>query len=337
MSDSGTDLLGIPAGLPYRATIAGIGYALPRNSYPNAVVENMIGVKPDWLESRTGIKERRWADTDETVLTLAEKAGQDAIDMSGLKNEDIDHVIVATYTFPWITPNAGPFLAKSMNLGNGNAGAIDVSAACTGWLAGVKYASGMVETGRAKNVLVIASDVISPLGSEDQKAGVAVMADGAGAGVISRSSEDHAGAIGEIVLKSDGTYAEMIGGFKNTERTWMRGQETYLVAVTELVNVTKEVLALSEKVKDDVDLFVFHQANGRILQAVGARLDVDPGKSVTYLGDTGNISAATIPMAFTRAREDGKLHQGDLVLTAAFGAGVVWGGGMLRWGIPDPS
>lgn len=110
-----------------------------------------------------------------------------------------------------------------------------------------------------------------------------------------------------------------------------------MVAVSELVNVTKEVLALSEKVKDDVDLFVFHQANGRILQAVGARLDVDPDKSVTYIGDTGNISAATIPMAFTRAREDGKLHQGDLVLTAAFGAGVVWGGGMLRWGIPDPS
>lgn len=335
MSDQEADLLGIPAGLPYRATIAGIGYALPRNSYANAVVEEMIGVKPDWLESRTGIRERRWADTDETVLTLAQKAGQDAIDMAGLKNEDIDHVIVATYTFPWITPNAGPFLTKAM--GMGNAAAIDVSAACTGWLAGVKYASGMIETGRAKNVLVVASDVISPLGSEDQKAGVAVMADGAGAGVITRQSDDAQGAIGEIILKADGTYAEMIGGFKNTERTWMRGQETYMVAVSELVNVTKEVLALSEKVKDDVDLFVFHQANGRILQAVGARLDVDPEKSVTYIGDTGNISAATIPMAFTRAREDGKLHQGDLVLTAAFGAGVVWGGGMLRWGIPDPS
>ncbi len=335
MSDQDADLLGIPAGLPFRATIAGIGYALPRTSYPNAVVEQMIGVKPDWLESRTGIKERRWADVDETVLTLAQKASQDAIDMAGLENSDIDHVIVATYTFPWITPNAGPFLTKAM--GMGNAAAIDVSAACTGWLAGVKYAASMIETGRANNVLVVASDVISPLGSEDQKAGVAVMADGAGAGVLTRQSVEKPGAVGELILKADGTYAEMIGGFKNTERTWMRGQETYMVAVAELVNVTKEVLALSEKTKEDVDLFVFHQANGRILQAVGARLDIDPEKSVTYLGDTGNISAATIPMAFTRAREDGLLHQGDLVLTAAFGAGVVWGGGMLRWGVPDPA
>ena len=304
------------------------------NSYPNAVVEDLIGVAPDWLESRTGIKARHWADQDETVLTLAQEASEKAIEMAGLENSDIDHVILATYTFPWITPNAAPFLTRAM--GMDRAAAVDVSAACAGWLSGVKYASAMIETGRARNVLVVASDVISPLGSGDQKAGVAVMADGAGAGVVTRQSDEHLGAIGEITIHADGTYAEMVGGYKNTERLWMKGQETYMVAVSELVNVTKEVLAQSEKTKEDVDLYVFHQANGRILQAVGARLDLPPEKSVTYLGDTGNISAATIPMAFTRAREDGLLHQGDLTLTAAIGAGYIWGGGLLRWGIPDP-
>ena len=336
MSDQDADLLGIPAGLPFRATLAGVGFALPRTSYSNAVVEQLIGVKPDWLESRTGIRERRWADQDETVLSLAQEACENAIANAGLTVADIDHVIVATYTFDRITPNAAPFLTHAMGIDRA-AGAVDISAACAGWLSGVKYASSMVETGRAKNVLVVASDVISPLGSEHQKAGVAVMADGAGAGVISRQSEQHAGAIGEIVIHADGTYAEMIGGFKNTERTWMRGQETYMVAVTELVNVTKEILKVAGKSKDDIDLFVFHQANARILQAVGARLDIDPEKSVTYLGDTGNISAATIPMAMTRAQADGKLKAGDLVLTAAIGAGYIWAAGLMRWGIAEAS
>lgn len=334
MSDAGDDLLGVPAGLPHRATLAGVGYALPRTSYPNSVVEALIGVGPDWLESRTGVRERRWADQDETVLTLAQEAGEHAIANAGLTVADIDHVIVATYTFDRVTPNAAPFLTRAMGIDRA-AGAVDISAACAGWLSGVKYASSMVETGRAKNVLVVASDVISPLGSEHQKAGVAVMADGAGAGVISRQSDQHPGAIGEIVIHADGTYAEMIGGYKNTERTWMRGQETYMVAVTELVNVTKEILQVGGVAKEDIDLFVFHQANARILRAVGARLDLDPSKSVTYLGDTGNISAATIPMAMTRAQRDGKLKAGDLVLTAAIGAGYIWAAGLIRWGIPQ--
>ncbi len=334
MSAQDDDLLGIPAGLPYRATLAGVGYALPRNSYSNEVVERMIGVKPDWLESRTGIRERRWADQDETVLSLGQEAAEKAITNAGLTNADIDHVIVATYTFDRITPNAAPFLTHAMGIDRA-AGAVDISAACAGWLSGVKYASSMIETGRAKNVLVVASDVLSPMGSANQKAGVAVMGDGAGAGVITRQSDQHPGAIGEIVIHADGTYAEMIGGYKNTERTWMRGQETYMVAVSELVNVTKEILEVGGKTKEDIDLFVFHQANARILQAVGARLDVDPEKSVTYLGDTGNISAATIPMAMTRAQQDGKLKQGDLVLTAAIGAGYIWAAGLIRWGIAE--
>ena len=256
--------------------------------------------------------------------------------MAGLTPQDIDHVIVSTYTFDRVTPNAAPYLTKAMGIPT-KAGAVDVSAACAGWLSGVKYAASMIETGRAENVLVVASDVLSPYGSDGQRAGIAVMGDGAGAGVITRQSAEHPGAIGEIHIHADGTYADMIGGYRSTERTWMSGQETYMVAVSELVNVTKEALEKAGKTKEDPDLYVFHQANGRILQAVGARLDLDPGKSVTYLGDTGNISAATIPMALTRAREDGKLHQGDLICTAAIGAGYIWAGGLLRWGIADPS
>ncbi|MDO9356916.1 MAG: 3-oxoacyl-[acyl-carrier-protein] synthase III C-terminal domain-containing protein, partial [Solirubrobacteraceae bacterium] len=188
-----------------------------------------------------------------------------------------------------------------------------------------------------RNVLVVASDVISRMGSDTQQAGVAIMGDGAGAGVFTRQTAEHPGAIGEIVIHADGTFADMIGGHTSTGRTWMRGQETYMVAVTELVAVTKEILEVAGKTKEDIDLFVFHQANARILQAVGARLDLDPGKSVTYLADTGNISAATIPMAMTRAREDGKLKQGDLILTAAIGAGYIWAAGLMRWGVANPS
>lgn len=336
MSAPTDEHLGVPAAaqLPFRATISGVGYALPRTSYSNEVVEPMIAAPAGWLEPRTGIRERRWADQDETVLTLAQEASERALETAGLTPEDIDHVVVATYSFDRITPNAAPYLTHAMGIPR-SAGAVDLNAACAGWLSGVKYASSMIETGRATNVLVVASDLISPYGSENERGGIAVMADGAGAGIISRSTEERPGTIGEIVIHADGTYAEMIGGYRNTERTWMRGQETYMVAVSELVNVTKEILTLGEKTKEDIDLFVFHQANARILQAVGARLDIDPSKSVTYLADTGNISAATIPMAFTRAREDGKLKQGDLVCTAAIGAGYIWAAGLLRWGVPD--
>jgi 3-oxoacyl-[acyl-carrier-protein] synthase-3 len=336
MTNQDDDLLGIPAGLPYRATISGVGYALPRTSYPNDIVEGMIDAPEGWLEPRTGIAERRWAAPDETVLTLGQAAAEQAIEMAGLTVDDIDHVIVSTYTFDRVTPNAAPYLTKAMGIPT-KAGAVDVSAACAGWLSGIKYAASMVETGRAENVLVVASDVLSPYGSAGQRAGIAVMGDGAGAGIVSRQSDEHPGAIGEIHIHADGTYADMIGGYRATERTWMRGQETYMVAVSELVNVTREALEKAGKTKEDPDLYVFHQANGRILQAVGARLDIDPAKSVTYLGDTGNISAATIPMALTRAREDGKLHQGDLICTAAIGAGYIWAGGLLRWGIADPA
>ncbi|MFT4034640.1 MAG: ketoacyl-ACP synthase III [Patulibacter sp.] len=336
MTTADDDLLGIPAGLPHRATLIGVGYALPRNSYDNSFVEAMVGAPEGWLEPRTGIARRRWAAPDETVLTLGQAAAERALDMAGLTTDEIDHVIVATYTFDRVLPNAGPFLAKAMGIPT-TAGTVDVSAACAGWLASVKYASAMVETGRARNVLVVASDIISSYGSDGQRGGVAVMADGAGAGIISRQSAERPGAIGEIHIHADGTYAEMIGGYRAAERTWMRGQETYMVAVAELVNVTKETLAKAGITKEDPDLYVFHQANGRILQAVAARLDLDPARSLTYLGDTGNISAATIPMALTRAREDGKLRQGDLICTAAIGAGFVWAGGLLRWGIPDPA
>ncbi|MEH3053618.1 MAG: ketoacyl-ACP synthase III [Patulibacter minatonensis] len=336
MTTQDDDLLGIPAGLPYRATIAGVGYALPRKVYPNAEVERIIDAPEGWLLPRTGIASRRWAGPDETVVTLGREASERAIEMAGLTVDDIDHVIVATYTFDRVTPNAAPFLTKAMGM-TATVGAIDVSAACAGWLAAVKYAASLIESGRAVNVLVVASDVITPYGGVETKAGLAVMADGAGAGVLTRQSDAHPGAIGEIHVHADGTYVDMIGGHQSTGRTWMRGQETYMVAVRELVAVTKEALSKAGLTKHDPDLYVFHQANGRILKAVAARLDLPPEKSVSYLEHTGNISAATIPMALARAREDGKLHAGDLICTAAIGAGYVWAGGLLRWGIPDPA
>ncbi|MBO9534612.1 MAG: ketoacyl-ACP synthase III [Solirubrobacteraceae bacterium] len=336
MTSNDDDLLGLPAGLPYRATLSGVGYALPRGVFTNAQVEATIDAPEGWLEPRTGISERRWAAPDENVLTLGEEAAANALEMAGLTVADIDHIIFATYTFDRMTPNAAPFLAERMGFPTSTA-AIDVNAACAGWLSGLKFGTAMVESGRAENVLVLASDVISRFGSIGEKGGVAVMADGAGAGILTRRSADHPGAIGELTIHADGSYADMIGGLHSTERAWMRGQETYMVAVAELVKVTKEVLEKGSMTLDDPDLYVFHQANGRILKAVGARLDLPPEKSVTYLADTGNISAATIPMALTRARADGKLRQGHLICTAAIGAGYVWGGGLLRWGIPDPA
>jgi 3-oxoacyl-[acyl-carrier-protein] synthase-3 len=216
-------------------------------------------------------------------------------------------------------------------LGAHAAGAIDVGAACTGWLAGLRLAAGQVESGRAERVLLIGADRLSGLTDPDDRATASLFGDGAGAVVISADGEG--GGIGPIVLAADGSLGDRITADWDTRYLRMDGHSTYQVAVKRLVESTVAACERSGVGLDDIDLFVYHQANGRIIRAVGQRLELPAEKVADYVAGMANTSAASIPLALGLLREEGRLRIGQRVLVAAIGGGFTWGAGVLEWGI----
>jgi 3-oxoacyl-[acyl-carrier-protein] synthase-3 len=237
-------------------------------------------------------------------------------------------VLVATMTPDDITPNAAPVVANA--LGAENAGAIDIGAACSGWLAALRLAAGQVETGRAERVLVIGAELLTRITNFDDPKTAALFGDGAGAVLIGHEGE---GDIGPIVLAADGGLADRITANHDDRVLQMDGHSTYMVAVKRLSEVTVAAVARAGLELEDVDLFVYHQANGRIIRAVGERLDLEPAKVADYVAHMANTSAASIPLTLSLLREDGRLLPGQKVLLAAIGAGFTWGAGVIEWGV----
>jgi 3-oxoacyl-[acyl-carrier-protein] synthase III len=313
---------------PRTARILGLGHHVPPEVVPNGPIAERIGVDDAWIVKRTGIKSRRRALPEERLTDYAVFAARRALQDAGVDARDVDLVLVATMTPDEITPNAAPVVANE--LGAENAGAIDIGAACTGWIAALRLAAGQVETGRADRVLVIGAELLTRITNFDDPKTAMLFGDGAGAVVLGPDGE---GDIGPIVMAADGSLGDRITASHDKRVLEMDGHSTYQVAVKRLCEATVAAVARAGLELDDIDLFVYHQANGRIISAVGQRLDLEPARVADYVAHMANTSAASIPLTLSLLREDGRLRPGQKVLVAAIGAGFTWGAGVLEWGV----
>jgi 3-oxoacyl-[acyl-carrier-protein] synthase-3 len=317
------------------AAILSVATELPPDRLTNAELAERLGVTEEWIVTRTGIRERRRVRPEDRMSDYATRAGARALEAAGVQAANLDLVIVATLSQDELTPNTAPIVAH--NLGATRAGAFDVGAACTAFLAAVAQGCANIESGRAQYVLVIGGDFVTRLVDYDDRRVAPLFADAAGAVVLGPSQPDGSeaagrGAIGPIVLGADGSHAGTLFATIADRKVRMDGPEVFRHAVARMTEVTLEAIARAELTLADIDLFVFHQANARITRALGERLDLDPDRVVECIETIGNASAATLPIGLATALQDGRLQPGANVLLAAFGAGFTWGGGVVRWG-----
>lgn len=311
------------------AAIVSLAMAVPEQVVTNAAVAEGAGVTEQWIVHRTGVHERRHVVEGERLQDLATAAGRRALDEAGLAASEIDLVLVATVGADELLPNAAPLVA--MDLGAHRAGAMDLGAACTGFLSALSLAAAQVECGRCEHVLLIGADVLSRFTDPSDRGTAALFADGAGAVVVG-AARGGPGLIGHIALHSDGTGAGAICATQDEKIIRMQGHDTFKAAVHRLSESTLEAVERVGLELDDIGLFVYHQANARILAAVGERLGVDRERVIDCIDRYGNTSSATLPIALADARERGMLEPGMNVLLAAFGAGFTWGAGVIQWG-----
>jgi 3-oxoacyl-[acyl-carrier-protein] synthase-3 len=321
------------------AAILSVATELPPDRLTNAELAERLGVSEEWIVTRTGIRERRRARPEDRMSDYATRAGARALEAAGVEAANLDLVIVATLSQDELTPNTAPIVAH--NLGATRAGAFDVGAACTAFLAALAQGCANIECGRAQYVLVVGGDFVTRLVDYDDKRVAPLFADAAGAVVLGparpEGGPDDAGcgAIGPIVLGADGSHAGTLFATIADRKVRMDGPEVFRHAVARMTEVTLDAIARAGLTLSDIDLFVFHQANARITRALGERLALDPDRVVECIETIGNASAATLPVGLATALADGRLQPGANVLLAAFGAGFTWGGGVVRWGRDD--
>ncbi len=311
-----------------RPAVLSVASELPEGRLTNAELSEKLGVSEDWIVSRTGVVERPIAKPEDRLSDFAARAGATALSRAGIEPADVDLVIVATLTADEITPNAAPLVAHQ--LGAENAGAVDVGAACTAFLSGLSLGAAQIESNRARNVLLVGADFVSRVANWEDKRSAPLFGDGAGAVVMAPASRDY-GAIGPVVLGADGSQAGAIVVPRDA-RLEMDGPEVYRHAVARMSESTLKAVQLAGLTLDDIDLFVYHQANARITRALGERLGLRSERVVDVISHLGNSSAATLPLALAEAERDGRLKPGSRVHLGTFGAGFTWGAGVIEWG-----
>ena len=312
--------------------VLGLGVALPDEVVGNEEIAERIGVDSEWIVRRTGIEERRRAAPDARLDDLAAEAGRAALADADLDAEAIDQVLVATMSSDNVTPNSAPVVAHL--LGANRAGAMDIGAACTGSLCALAAACGMIESGRAEHILVIGAELLSRHTDYDDKRTAALFGDGAGALVVSSTAD---GRIGPVVLGADGGAAELIVADRLDGNIVMNGHDTFVNAIARLDEGTRQACEAAGVELEDIDLFVYHQANRRILTAAAERLDLPEEKVLDCIATMGNTSAASVPLGLEEARKEGRLEPGTRVLLGAVGAGFTWGAAVVEWGTDESS
>jgi 3-oxoacyl-[acyl-carrier-protein] synthase-3 len=325
-----------------RARIFGTGSAVPNKILSNAELEKLVDTSDEWITSRTGIKERRIVSEGEKFSDLCTKASDQALKRAHVKPEDLDMILVGTISSDMLFPATSCLVQH--NLGATNAAAADVSAACVGFLYGLHLADGLIQSNKAENVLVVGGEILSRFVDWTDRSTCVLFGDGAGAVVLRATKGDH-GILGSL-MKSNGSYADFIcmpGGGSNRPANdptqiaeklpfiKMKGNETFKVAVKAMADVTSALLREQGFTHEQIDLFIPHQANERIINAVGEKLKIAPEKVVKNIERYGNTSAASIPIALDECVREGRIRDGNLVLLTAFGSGLVWGSVLLRW------
>jgi 3-oxoacyl-[acyl-carrier-protein] synthase-3 len=299
--------------------------ALPERVVENEEIAAPLGIDSDWIASRTGVLRRRRV-SGENLVELSARAGARALELARVDPSEIDLVLVATFTPDELQPHAAPQVAA--RVGASGAGAIDIGAACTGFLSGLSLARAQVEAGGARAALVVGAEILSRVTDYGDRRTAGIFGDGAGAAVVAAGAP---GGIGQIVLRSDGGGADLIRCSNEERLVRMDGRAVFRAAVAAMSDVTLEVLSDAGLALDEIDLFVYHQANSRIITAVGERLGLPPERVIDSIAEYGNTSAASIPIALTEAAAAGRLRPGSRLLLSAFGAGLAWGAGIVEW------
>lgn len=324
-----------------RARITGTGSAVPAKIVTNSDIEKLVDTSDEWVTTRTGIKQRHIAAEGEYTSTLATRAAEQALHMAGVNPDELDLIVLAT-----VTPDF-PFPATSClvqhNLRASKAAAFDLSAACSGFLYGLSIVEKFIKAGTAKKALVIGAEVLSRIVDWTDRNTCCLFGDGAGA-VVVEACEGDSGIL-STHIHSDGSHWELLyqpgAGGRNPamQRTLdeklmyihMQGNEVFKLAVRAMEEVAMEALATHGLTGADLDLFIPHQANRRIIDAIGKRLGLAGEQVFVNLERFGNTSSASIPIALDEANRSGRIGNGDLVLFDAFGGGLTWGATLVRW------
>ncbi len=324
------------------ARIAGLGRFLPEKIVTNQDLEKIVDTSDEWITTRTGIKERRVVAEGEGLLDLVVRAGKAAMDDAGVEPEAVDLLIVATATPEQPIPATSAIAQPK--LGVVNAACFDLSAACSGFTFSLNVARQFIATGTAHNVLVIGAECLTRYTDWSDRKTCVLFGDGAGA-VLLQPAEAGEGIL-HIDWRTDGTWADFIsmpgGGSRFPPHSResidqglpfikMRGNETFKVAVRAMTGLSLDLLERAGVQPADLNLFIPHQANQRIIKAVGKRMGLSDEQVYSNVHQFGNTSAASIPMAMVGAVEEGRLKRGDLVMLTAFGGGLTWGSALIRF------
>lgn len=324
-----------------RAGILGTGRSYPEGILTNADLEKIVETSDEWITTRTGIKQRRKAAPGEYTSQFATVASRQAIERAGIDANDLDLILCATVTPDQILPSTACLIQAQ--LGANKAAAMDIVAACSGFVYGITIAEPMIRSGQIKYALIIGAELLTRYVDYTDRSTCVLFGDGAGAAILG-PVEGGRGILASKI-RSDGRYEEQLyapgGGTKNgfTAETIargdhffkMKGNEVFKVAVRSMNDISRQVLCEAGLKTEDIDLFIPHQANQRITEAVANQLKVDLSRVYSNIARTGNTSSASIPICLDECVETGRVKSGDNVLMASFGGGFTWGAVAMRW------
>jgi 3-oxoacyl-[acyl-carrier-protein] synthase III len=326
--------------MPRRATITGMGKYVPSRILTNKELEEMVDTSDEWITTRTGMKERRIADDDMPTSVLALKSAQEALKDSGLDAKELDLIIVATVTPDMLFPATACIIQEQ--LGAVKAATFDLEAGCSGFVYALGVAAGFINSGMYENALIIGAETLSKITDWEDRGTCVLFGDGAGAAVLQATDK---GGLLAFDLGADGGGADtlyMPGGgslYPTSSKTVkekmhfikMEGNPVFKFAVKRMGQASLDVLKKAGLKPEDVDLLIPHQANIRIITAAAKRLNLSMDKVFVNLPKYGNTSTASVPIALVEARESGLIHQGDIVILVAFGAGLTWASTVIEW------
>jgi len=326
----------------YNAVVAGSGVSVPEKTLTNDDLTKIVDTSDEWITTRTGIKVRHIAGDDDTTATLGTEAAKKALTAAGLSPENVELIIVATITPEMVFPSTACFIQDA--IGASDAWAFDLNAACSGFVYAVSIAQQFICSGRYKNAIVIGAETLSKITNYEDRNSCVLFGDGAGAIVIERREDGPAGIMYSCSSSDGGGWTSLncqaYGSrypagkeLQDPSKVYMHinGKEVYQLAVRRIVELVNDCMENCNMTVEDVNVFIPHQMNARIIESVAKRLKLREGSVFINIAKYGNTSAASIPIALDECLQKGKIKSGDVVLLAAFGAGLTWGANVIQF------